>query len=120
MAQKLLLRGLLVGAIAGLLAFVFARVFAEPVISRAMNYESGRDAAQNALDKARGLPVYPDDHEVFSRTVQANLGIGAGMILFGAAMGTLFAVVYAVCLGRTGMLRPRTLSVLLAGAGLLA
>jgi hypothetical protein len=120
MAQKLLLRGLLVGAIAGLLAFVFARVFAEPVISRAVDYESGRDAAQSALDKARGLPVYPEDHEVFTRTVQANLGIGAGMILFGAAMGTLFAVVYAVCLGRTGLLRPRTLSVLLAGGGLLA
>ena len=42
------------------------------------------------------------------------------MILFGAAMGTLFAVVYAVCLGRVGLLRPRTLSVLLAGGGLLA
>ena len=120
MAQRLLLRGLLVGAIAGLLAFVFARIFAEPVISRAVDYESGRDAAQNALDKALGLPVYPEDPEIFSRTIQANLGIGAGMILFGAAMGTVFAVVYAVCLGRTGLLRPRTLSVLLAGGGLLA
>ncbi len=120
MAQRLLLRGVLVGAIAGLLAFVFARIFAEPVINRAVDYESGRDAAQSGLDKALGLPVYPADPEIFSRTVQANLGIGAGMILFGAAMGTLFAVVYAVCLGRTGLLRPRTLSVLLAGAGLLA
>ena len=120
MAQRLLLRGLLAGAIAGLLAFVFARVFAEPVISRAIDYESARDAAQSTLDKALGLPVYPEDHEIFSRTIQANLGIGAGMILFGAAMGILFAVVYAVCLGRTGLLRPRTLSVLLAGGGLLA
>ena len=120
MAQRLLLRGLLAGAIAGLLAFLFARIFAEPVISRAVDYESARDAAQNTLDKALGLPVYPEDPEIFSRTIQANLGIGAGMILFGAAMGTLFAVVYAVCLGRTGLLRPRTLSVLLAGGGLLA
>lgn len=120
MAQRLLLRGLLAGAIAGLLAFLFARIFAEPVISRAVDYESARDAAQNTLDKALGLPVYPEDPEIFSRTIQANLGIGAGMILFGAAMGTLFAVVYAVCLGRVGLLRPRTLSVLLAGGGLLA
>ena len=120
MAQRLLLRGLLVGAMAGLLAFVFARVFAESVISRAIDYESGRDAAQSALDQAAGLPIYQGDPEIFSRSIQANLGIGAGMILFGAAMGTLFAVVYAVCLGRTGLLRPRTLSVLLAGGGLLA
>ena len=120
MAQRLLLRGLLAGGIAGLLAFLFARIFAEPVISRAIDYESGRDAVQGTLDKALGLPVYPADPEIFSRTIQANLGIGAGMILFGAAMGTLFAVVYAVCLGRTGLLRPRTLSVLLAGGGLLA
>ena len=120
MAQRLLLRGLLVGAVGGLLAFLFARIFAEPVISRAIDYESGRDAAQNMLDKALGLPVYHEDHEIFSRSVQANLGIGAGMILFGAAMGTLFAVVYTVCLGRVGLLRPRTLSVLLAGGGLLA
>jgi hypothetical protein len=34
-------------------------------------------------------------------------------------MGALFAVVYAVCLGRVGRLRPRVLAMLLAGAGFL-
>ena len=120
MARQLVLRGVLVGALGGLFAFLFARVFAEPVIQRAIDYESGRDAAQDALDKAAGLPVYPADPEVFSRAVQANIGIGAGMILFGAAMGTLFAVVYTICIGRTGLLRPRTLALLVAGAGFLA
>ncbi|MBN6547760.1 CbtA family protein, partial [Actinacidiphila bryophytorum] len=46
MEKKLILRGLLAGAAAGLLAFLFARVFAEPQIGKAIDYESGRDAAQ--------------------------------------------------------------------------
>ncbi|WP_354529247.1 CbtA family protein [Nakamurella sp. UYEF19] len=120
MAAKLILRGLLVGAIAGLLALAFTRIFAEPVINRAIDYESARDEAQHALDKAAGLPVDEHGHDIFSRTIQANLGIGVGMILFGAAVGTLFAVVYTVSLGRVGALRPRTLAVLVAGGGFLA
>ena len=55
----------------------------------------------------------------FSRAVQGNLGIGVALILFGAAMGALFAVAYAVCLGRSGRLRPRTLALLVAGGGFL-
>jgi hypothetical protein len=42
------------------------------------------------------------------------------LILFGAARGALFAVAYALCLGRTGRLRPRTLALLVAGGGFLA
>ncbi|WP_090481585.1 CbtA family protein [Nakamurella panacisegetis] len=120
MAPKLILRGVLVGAVAGLLAFVFARIFAEPVIGRAVDYESAREAAQNALDKAAGLATYPAEHDVFSRTVQANLGIGVGLIGFGAAMGTLFAVVYTICLGRTGRTQPGPLALLVALGGFLA
>lgn len=116
----MILRGALAGSIAGLLAFIFARVFAESQIQAAIDYESARDAAQTALDKAAGVPVFEGQgHEVFSRTLQANIGIGAGMILLGTAMGALFAVVYAICLGRTGGLRPRSLSMLVAGAGFL-
>ncbi|CAG7658427.1 CbtA family protein [Actinacidiphila bryophytorum] len=119
MEKKLILRGLLAGAAAGLLAFLFARVFAEPQIGKAIDYESGRDAAQAALDKAAGLPAAGADPDLFSRTVQADVGIGAGMIVFGMAMGALFAVAYAVCLGRVGRLRARTLALLVAGGGFL-
>jgi Probable cobalt transporter subunit (CbtA) len=41
------------------------------------------------------------------------------MILFGAAMGALFAVAYTICLGRTGGLRPKPLSMLVAAGGFL-
>ena len=119
MEKKLILRGALAGAVAGLLAFLFARIFAEPQIQKAIDYESGRDAAQGILDKAAGLPAEMAEHEVFSRTLQANLGIGVGLVLFGLAMGTLFAVTYAFCLGRVGALRPRSLSLLVAGGGFL-
>lgn len=119
MERKLILRGVLVGAVAGLLAFVFARLFAEPVIGWAVDYESGRDAAQSALDKVAGVPTVAAGPAIFGRTIQANLGIGAGMIVFGAAMGTLFAVVYTICLGRTGRIKPRTLALLVALGGFL-
>ncbi|MEE4543768.1 CbtA family protein [Streptomyces sp. V4-01] len=119
MEKRLILRGLLAGAIAGILAFTFARIFAEPQIARAIDYESGRDAAQAALDKAAGLPAEAADPDLFSRTVQADVGIGVGLVLFGMAMGAMFAVVYTVCLGRVGGLRARNLALLVAGGGFL-
>jgi hypothetical protein len=119
MEKRIIWRGILAGAIGGLLAFVFARVFAEPQIQRAVDYESGRDAAQEALDKAAGLAVEAAGSDPFSRTVQGNVGIGVALIFFGAAMGALFAVAYALYLGRAGRVRPRTLALLVAGGGFL-
>ncbi|MDT4986076.1 MAG: hypothetical protein QOI74_170 [Micromonosporaceae bacterium] len=109
MEKKLILRGALAGAVGGLLAFVFARIFAEPLIETAIDYGAGRD---HAAGQHGGM-------DLFSRTTQANVGIGAGMIVFGLAMGTLYAVVYAVYLGRVGAVRPRTLALLVAGGGFL-
>jgi len=119
MEKRLILRGLLAGAVGGLLAFVFARVFVESQIQQAIDYEGGRDAAQHALDNAAGVHVDGDHGEIFSRAVQGNVGIGVALIFFGMAMGALFAVAYAICLGRTGRIRPRSLAVLVAGGGFL-
>lgn len=118
MEKKLILRGAFAGAIGGVVAFVFARIFAEPLIQRAIDYESGRDAAQAALDKAAGVSVPPEGPDIFSRTVQANVGIGVGMVAFGVAMGVLVAVAYTICWGRVGAVRPRALALLVAGGGL--
>jgi len=119
MEKQLILRGTLVGAIAGFLTFVFARVFAEPLIRHAINYETGRDAAQALLDKAAGVPVQAAGADIVSRGIQANVGIGLGVIFFGTAMGALFAVAYSVCLGRVGNVGVRSLSLLLAAGGFL-
>src|SRR5690348_12911656 len=112
MEKKLILRGVLAGAIAGLIAYLFARIFAEPVINQAISYESGRATVEAALAKAAGLPPPEAGPDIFSRTIQANVGIGVGMIAFGAAMGALFAVAYALYLGRVGDVRARTLALL--------
>jgi len=119
-AQKLILRGMLAGGLAGVVALVFSRIVAEPQMQTAIDYETGRDAALAALDHAGGLPSEPvADMDIFSRGVQATLGLGMGMVLFGVAMGALVAVVYTVCLGRVGTLRPRTLAVLVVAGGFL-
>ncbi len=52
---------------------------------------------------------------MFTRGVQANIGMGFGVLAFSVAMGALFAVVYCVVYGRVGNLSPRLLSVLVAG-----
>ena len=111
MEWKLIVRGVLAGAVGGLVAFLFARIFAEPVINAAISYQTGRDAALAALDKAAGRPPPAAAPDIFSRTIQANVGLGVGMIAMGAALGALFAVAYAVCLGRVGAHVERALRV---------
>lgn len=115
MEKQIIIRGVLVGALGGLVAFVFGKIFAEPVIGRAIDYESGRDAAQDAMDAAAGMPMVSGGPDIFTRTVQANVGMGFGMLLFGVAMGGIFAVVYCVTIGRVGRISPRHLALLVAG-----
>jgi hypothetical protein len=103
MEKRIIARGLLAGAIGSVAAFVFARTFVEPVIDQAIAYEEAQ-----ASGHEHGV-------ELFTRGVQANIGMGFGVLAFGVAMGALFAVVYCVAYGRVGNLSPRLLSVLLAG-----
>jgi hypothetical protein len=118
-AGKLVQRGALAGGLGGLLSYGFARIFAEPQIQTAIDYESNRDAAQEALNTAAGIANEPAGPEMFSRTIQGVVGIGIGMVLFGLAMGALFAVAYSVSVGRVGNVRPRPLALMVAAAGFL-
>ncbi|MGV9677876.1 CbtA family protein [Nocardia sp. NPDC003482] len=116
MEKRIIGLGVLFGALGGLLAFLFARVLAEPIIDRAIDYEEARGHAEAELDRAAGHSVpHVHDAELFTRSVQANTGLGFGVIVFGAAMGALFAVVYALAVGRVGRLAPRPLALLVAG-----
>ncbi len=81
MEKRIIARGLLAGAIASVAAFVFARTFVEPVIDQAIAYEEAQEAGHE-----HGV-------ELFTRGVQANIGMGFGVLAFGVAMGALFAVV---------------------------
>ena len=111
MEKRIIARGLLAGAIGGVLAFLFARIFVEPVIDRAIAYE---DAA------AHDHGAHEHGVELFTRGVQANIGMGFGVLAFSVAMGALFAVAYCAAYGRVGNISPRLLSVVLAGGMLLS
>jgi len=103
MEKHIIARGLLAGAVGGVAAFVFARTFVEPVIAEAIAFEETHAGGHD-----HGI-------ELFSRGVQANIGMGFGVLAFSVAMGALFAVAYCVAYGRVGNVSPRVLAVLLAG-----
>ncbi len=111
MEKHVIARGALAGAIGGLLAFVFGRIMVEPVIGRAIAFEEARSAAQHA-----GMAGMADEPELFSRALQANLGLGAGMILFGVAMGALFGVAYCVAAPKLAQWTPRSVALAVAGS----
>ncbi|OBA60642.1 cobalt transporter [Nocardia sp. 852002-20019_SCH5090214] len=116
MEKRIIARGVLVGATGGLAAFVFARILAEPIIDRAIDYEGGRDAAHTTLEAAAGHSMAGmEESELFTRSVQSTIGLGFGTVVFGAAMGALFAVVYCLFMGRVGSLSPRNLALCVAG-----
>ncbi|BBZ47062.1 CbtA family protein [Mycobacterium parmense] len=114
MEKPLIARGLLAGAAGAVPAFLFARLCAEPVIGRAIAYEDGRADVEDAHG------VHAHGAELFSRGVQANPGLGFGVLIFGVAVGALFAVLFCVVSARVKTVEPRLLSVLLAAAAFAA
>lgn len=114
MEKRLIGRGLLAGAVGAVLAFVFARLCAEPVIGRAIAFEDGRADAENAHG------VHEHGAELFSRGVQSNAGLGFGVLIFGVAVGALFAVLFCVVVARTKDVGVRSVSLLLAAAAFVA
>ena len=111
MVGGLLLRGMLVGVVAGILCFGFLKVAGEPSVDRAIVFETQRDAAK---DQGQGEP------ELVSRKVQAGIGLFTGVVVFGAALGGLFALAFALAYGRIGDFGPRAVSALVATIGFVA
>ncbi len=121
MEKKFIGAGLISGLLAGLFAFVFARIFIEPQVAKAIDYESGRSHAENMLAGEHGAHEHG---EVFTRSVQENIGAGVGSIVFGLAMGAIFAVVFTVLWAYVGrrypLVDPRLVAGLLALGGFVA
>jgi hypothetical protein len=118
MEKQIIGRGLLAGAVAGVLAFLFARLFVEPQIDKAIAYEDGIGAAHEAME--HGGHSHGEAGGGFSRAIQANIGMGLGVLLFSVAIGALFAVVFAVAYGRVGDVSALLLAVYVAGGMLLS
>ncbi|WP_026872349.1 CbtA family protein [Inquilinus limosus] len=123
MVGRLLLRGMLVGVLAGLLAFGFARIFGEPQVDRAIALEGTLGHSHDHGDAGA-----PHDHAAggaeepgpVSRETQAGLGLLTGTVVYGAAIGGLFALAFAFTYGRVGRLDARATAALLALAAFIA
>lgn len=116
MVGSLLLRGMLVGVLAGLLAFGFARIFGEPQVDRAIALEGTLGHSHDHGDHAAAVPAggEAEESELVSRETQAGLGLLTGAVVYGAAIGGLFALVFAFTYGRVGRLDARATAALLA------
>lgn len=110
MVGKLLIRGMLAGIAAGLLTFSFARVVGEPQVDQAISFEEKADAAKGEAPEP----------EIVSRATQASYGLFTGVMVYGASIGGIFALVFAYARGRTGPISARALSVWLALAAFVA
>lgn len=107
MTRILLVRGMLAGVVSGLLVFALARWIGEPQVERAIAFET-------AMDRARGDAPEP---ELVSRKIQSSLGLLTATVADGAAVGGLFALVFAFAYGRMPVTSTRALSAVLAGLG---
>jgi len=107
MTRTLLLRGMLAGLVAGLIVFAFARFAGEPQVDKAIAFEA-------RMEQAKSEPPEP---EMISRKIQKSVGLLAGVVVYGAALGGIFGLVFAYARGRLSQSRPRVLAALLGGIG---
>jgi len=129
MVGRLLVRGMAAGLVAGLITFCFARIAGEPLVDTAIAFEEQLDAAKEAAQTqaqtqtqahdahdTHGMQGMSHEHEpeLVSRDTQAGLGLFTGVMVYGAAIGGLFSLVFAYARGRTSKLGERALSAWLA------
>jgi predicted cobalt transporter CbtA len=107
--RSLLVRGMAAGVLAGGLAAAFARIFGEPALNGGIAFEERVAAASGETPHM----------EIFSRGVQSTAGLVVAMVIYGAAIGGLFAVTFGTVYGRIGRLSAKATAAVLALAGFL-
>lgn len=114
--KKIIGLGVAAGLLGGAASFAFARAQVSPLIGAAVGYEEARSHAEAELT---GSEVH--GHELFTRSVQENVGAGTGVVVFGVILGALFAVAFVTVsayLARRGVRADgRWVATALAGAG---
>lgn len=101
--RALLMRGLLAGVGAGVLAFAVAFLIGEPPLKEALVFEAAHSTDQ--------------EMELVSRTVQSTAGLATAILVFGAALGGIGALVFCLAFGRIGRLGPQATAALVAASG---
>jgi hypothetical protein len=101
---------MLAGLAAGLIAFAFAWTFGEPQVNLAIAFE----------DHMHQMAGDAPEPELVSRAIQSTIGLLTGVLAYGAALGGIFALVFAYAQGRMGRLGPRATAAVLAISGFVA
>ncbi|MBX7453302.1 CbtA family protein [Mycolicibacterium sp. 3033] len=105
------LRYLLPGFVAGAVTFLVSRMVIAPLIEVAVAVEAGHGSGD----------LHAHGAELFTRSVQENVGAAVGVIGFGIVMGVLFAVAHTVvvkALDARGFTPEPTALALLLAAGM--
>jgi lysylphosphatidylglycerol synthetase-like protein (DUF2156 family) len=112
MLRKLLICGLVAGICGGLLATGFVMLVGEPAVDRAIAYEDAKDAPEPMAgmhhEAAAPAPV--------SRGLQKSVGLTTAAVVYGLALGGIFALVFAIAYGRVGRSGPRATAYALTAA----
>ncbi|SDK66944.1 CbtA family protein [Streptomyces indicus] len=111
----LLGRGLTAGGAAGLTAGLFSLLLAEPLMDRAIRLEEAR--SHEHADS--GAAAVQHHEELFSRSTQ-HFGLVVTSLVFGLALGVLFAIGYALVHRRDPEAAPWPRALLFSGAAFLA
>jgi hypothetical protein len=98
---------MLAGVLAGLLACGFAWIFGESQVGVAIGFE------QHMHAMAREAP----EPELVSRAIQSTAGLLIGVLVYGCALGGMFALAFTFAYYRIGRLSPRNSAALLAAIG---
>jgi hypothetical protein len=102
MVRTLLVRGMLAGLVAALAAWVFAYLVGEPALDGGIAYEEALAAGAAAEEPLVG------------RGIQSTVGLLVALLIYGVAVGGIFALVHAAVYGRVGRLSARATSAVLA------
>ncbi|MCU1392692.1 MAG: hypothetical protein JWM34_1120 [Ilumatobacteraceae bacterium] len=108
MMRTLLIRGLLAGLIAGICGFAIAKTIGEPQVDKAIAFESYVN--DTVLHE-------PPEADLVSRTLQSSAGLGTGALIYGIALGGIFAIAFAFVYGRAGLVSAKPTAALLGFLG---
>lgn len=112
MLRKLLICGLVAGLCGGLLSAAFVSLAGEPAVDRAIAHEDAHDR----------VPARPGMHQEaaapapVSRSLQKSAGLLTAALVYGLALGGVFALAFAVAYGRVVRAGPRATAYGLAAA----
>src|SRR2546423_13330793 len=91
MVRALLVRGMLAGLVAGIVGFCFAFLVGESSVNSALAFESYVEYI---------VHHEAPEAEMVSRPLQSSAGLGTGTLMYGVALGGIFALVFVAAYGR--------------------